>query len=102
MTVQLMILILALVAVIILFKNFNACIYFIVIVDILLRIFTYLKTYILKDDAFDFLSLIPTNVPAILQSFDLGMFNDIVMFLYVVIYIIFEVLIIKTFINKKF
>lgn len=102
MTVQLMIFILALVAVIIFFKNFNACVYFIVIVDILLRIFTYLKTYILKDDAFDFLAFIPANIPSIIQSFDLGMFNDVVMFLYVVIYIVFEVLIIKIFINKKF
>lgn len=102
MTVQLIIFLLALVAVVVFFRNFNACIYFIVIVDILLRIFTYLKTYILRADAFDFLGLIPSDVPAIIQSFDLGIFNDIVMFLYIVVYIIFEVLIIRTFVNKKF
>ena len=102
MTIQLIIFLLALAAVVIFFRNFNACIYFIVIVDIILRIFTYLKTYILRDDAFDFLALIPTNVPAIIQSFDLGMFNDVIMFLYVVVYIIFEILIIRTFVNKKF
>lgn len=102
MQIQFMIFLIALIAVIVFFKNFNACVYFVVMVDIFLRIFTYLKTYILKDGAFDFLGLIPTNVPAIIQSFDMGVFNEIIMILYLIIYIVFEVLIIKTFIRKKF
>ena len=65
-------------------------------------IFTYLKTYILRDDAFDFLTLIPSNVLSLLQSFDLGALNDILLAVYIVVYIVFEVLIIKTFIKKKF
>lgn len=102
MTVQLMIFIIALLAIIFFYKSFNAAVYFIVIIDIFLRIFTYLKTYILRDDAFDFLTLIPANILELLQSFDLGVFNDVLLAVYIVVYIVFEVLIIKTFVKKKF
>ena len=102
MTVQLMVFIIALLAIAVFYKNFNACVYFIVIVDIFLRVFTYLKTYILRDDAFDFLSLIPSNVLALLQSFDMGVLNDIVLALYIIVYIVFEVLIVRALVKKRY
>ena len=102
MTAQLIVFILALVAVIFFFKNFNACVYFIVMVDIFLRIVTYLKLHYLKDGAFRFLDAIPGNVLDILNSFDLGAFNEILVVLYIIVYIIFEVLLIRFFIKRKF
>ena len=102
MTVQLIIFLAALVAVIFFFKNFNACIYFIAIIDIFLRIITYLKLNYLRSDAFSFFDFIPSDIPSILNSFELGAFNEILMILYVMVYIIFEVLLIRYFIKRKF
>ncbi len=102
MTIQLIIFLAALAAVIFFFKNFNASIYFIVIVDIFLRIITYLKMNYLRNDAFSFLGVVPADIPTILNSFELGVFNEILMVLYVIVYIIFEVLIIRYFVRRKF
>ncbi len=102
MTIQLIIFLVALCAVIFFFKNFNASIYFIVIVDIFLRIVTYLKLNYLRNDAFSFLGLFPDDIPAIIDSFELGVFNEILMFIYLLVYIIFEILIIRYFVKRKF
>ena len=102
MTIQLIILLVALAAVIVFFKNFNASIYFIVIVDIFLRIIAYLKLNYLRNDAFSFLNVLPGDIPSILNSFELGAFNEILMVIYLIVYIIFEVLIIRYFIRRKF
>lgn len=102
MSVQLIILVIALVTVIFFFKNFNACVYFIVIVDIFLRLVTYIKINYLRTDAFSFLNVFPADIPTILRSFDLGFFNEILTVIYLIIYIVFEALIISHFVKKKF
>lgn len=102
MTVQLLIFILALVAIIFFFKNFNACVYFVVMVDIFLRIVTYLKLHYFRADAFSFFDAIPGSVLDILNSFEMGIFNEILVIVYIIVYIIFEVLLIRFFIRRKF
>lgn len=102
MTVQLLIFILALVAIIFFFKNFNACVYFVVMIDIFLRIVTYLKLNYFRADAFSFLEAIPSNVLDMFNGFELGMVNEILTIVYIIIYIIFEVLLIRFFIKRKF
>lgn len=102
MQVPFVIFLVALIAVIIFYKKFNAFVYFVVIVDIFLRVFTYLKLYMLKDGTFDFLGVIPSSVPNILEGIDMGVMNEIVIYIYLIVYIVFEVLIIKKFINRKF
>ena len=102
MSVSVIVLILALILIIVFFKDFNAFVYAFVMIDIFLRIVTYLKTYIIKANAFGFFDFIPESIPAILKSFDLGTFNDIVMFLYVIIYMIFLGLMFSKFVNRKF
>lgn len=102
MSVSVIVLILALILIIVFFKDFNAFVYAFVMIDIFLRIVTYLKTYIIKDNAFGFFDFIPESIPAIIKSFDFGTFNDIVMFLYVIIYMIFLGLMFSKFVNRKF
>lgn len=102
MTIPVVVLIIALILIIVFFKDFRAFVYAVVTIDIFLRIVTYLKTYIIKDTAFGFLNYIPESIPAIIKSFDLGMFIDIIMFLYIVIYIIFLGFMISKFVNRKF
>lgn len=102
MTIQLIILVLALAAIIFFFKNFNACVYFIVMADVFFRIVTYLKVNVLRADAFSFLGVIPESVPDIIKSFDLGAANEILIALYVMVYIVFEILLVSLFVNKRF
>ena len=88
MTVQLVIFILALAAIIFFFKNFNACVYFVVMIDIFLRIVTFLTEHYLRADAFSFLDAIPSSVLAMLNSFKMGVLNEVLVIIYVIIYII--------------
>ena len=102
MTIELLIFIIALAAIIFFFKNFNACVYFIVMVDIFLRIVTYLIQNYLRADAFSFLDSMPSSVLEILNGFSVGLLNEILDIIYIIIYIIFEVLLVRFFIKRKF
>lgn len=102
MSIPLIVFIIILVLVIVFFKDFHAFVYSVVTIDIFLRIVTYLKMYIIKDTAFGFLNYIPADVPSIIKTLQLGMFNDVLMFLYVVVYMVFEGFLISKFINRKF
>ncbi len=102
MTIPVIALIIILILIIVFFKDFNAFVYAFVMIDIFLRIVTYLKTYLLKDNAFGFFDFIPESIPAIIKSFDFGTFNDVVMFLYVLVYMIFLGLMFSKFVNRKF
>jgi hypothetical protein len=102
MSVPLIVFIIALILVIVFFRDFHAFVYYVVVVDIFLRIVTYLKLYIIKDNAFGFLNMIPADVPSIIKAFNVPMANDILMFLYVIVYIIFEAFLITNFARKKF
>ena len=102
MNVTLIILLVAMVLVVVFYKDFRAFVYFTVFVDIFLRVVSYLKTNIIKDTALSFLDVVADSIPSIIKSLDFGVVNEILMFIYVVIYIIFEILIIKIFIKRKF
>ena len=102
MSISVIVLIILLILIIVFFRDFNAFIYSFVMIDIFLRIVTYLKTYLLKANAFGFFDFIPESIPSILKSFDLGSMNDIVMFLYVLVYMIFLGLMFSKFVNRKF
>lgn len=102
MNISFWIFVLCLILVIVFFKDFHAFVYFVVAADIFLRLVTYFKANIIKDTAFVFLNSIPNDVPTIIRSLDLGMFDEILIFIYVVIYMIFEGFLIRNFIRKKF
>ncbi len=102
MSISLIVFIVLLILVIVFFKDFRAFVYFVVASDIFLRLVTYLKANIIKDSAFGFLNAVPANVPEIIDSFDLGVFNEILMFIYIAVYIVFETFMIRSFIKRKF
>ena len=102
MNIPLIIFVLALVLVVVFFKDFHAFVYFIVATDILLRLITYLKTNIIKDSALGFLKAVPSDVPSIINSLDLGMFTEILIIIFIICYIIFEGFLIRNFIKRKF
>jgi len=102
MSVEFLIFLIALIAIIIFFKNFYSCVYFVVIVDIFLRVVTYLKENLLRSDVFDFLNYVPGSVAQIIKSFDMDIFTEVLLFVYILVYIIFEIIIVKQFIKRKF
>lgn len=102
MNIPFLIFVVALVLVIVFFKDFNAFVYFVVASDIFLRLVFYLKTNLIKDSALSFLNSIPADVPTIIKSLDLGMFTELLIIIYVIVYIIFEGYLIRNFIRRKF
>lgn len=88
--------------VIFIFKKFSSFIYFIAIIDILLRIIAFIKLQISNYEIYTFLNkYFPTSIPGILNRYSTGILNTILIWLYVIAMIIFEYYIIRTFIRKK-
>lgn len=88
--------------VVLIFKKFSSFIYFLAIVDIFLRIMTFIKLQISNYEIYNFLNkYIPTSIPGILNSYSTGILNTILIWLYVIAMIIFESYIIRTFFKKK-
>lgn len=102
MSIPFVLFVVALILVVLFYKDMKAFVYFVVMTDIFLRLVTYLKTNIIKDTAFSFLDAIPSDVPEIIRSFDLDVLTEILIFLYIVTYIIFEIFLIRIFVKKKF
>ncbi|MBR3898328.1 MAG: hypothetical protein IKJ43_03510 [Bacilli bacterium] len=102
MSIPLVIFIIALVLVVVFYKDVRAFVYFVVMTDIFLRLVTYLKINIIKDTAFSFLNAIPADVPDIIRSFDLGVVTEILIFVYVITYIVFEIFLVRLFVKRKF
>lgn len=88
--------------VVFIFKKFSSFIYFLAIIDILLRILTFIKLQIPSQEVYALLNkYVPTSIPGILNAYSTGILNTILVWLYVIAMIIFESYIIKTFFRKK-
>ncbi len=84
------------------FKKFSNCIYFLAIVDILLRIITFIKLELLKNELFLFVDkYVPENILNIIGSYSSGLLYTIFVWLYVAAFIIFEFYIIRLFFRRK-
>lgn len=84
------------------FKRFSNVVYAVAIIDIMLRILTFIKLNIgLKDVANIIDKYIPANIPAIIDKYSSGVVTTVLLWIYVVIFIIFEGYVIKAFFNKK-
>lgn len=84
------------------FKQFSSFVYFMAIIDIFLRIITFIKLNIGIPELASFLNAyIPESIPAIINNYSTGIFNTLLVWGYVLIYIMFESYIIRTFFKKK-
>ena len=102
MYIDLVILVLLILFVIFFFKDFSCFVYFIALFDILLRIFTFIKLNIpLQDIAAVIDNYIPESIPSLLSQYISGLPYTLILWLYILIFIIFEVYIIKIFWKKK-
>ena len=102
MYIDLVVLIVLLVAVVMFFKRFSSFVYFVAIIDIFLRLLTFIKNNIgLPDVAALIDKYIPESILAIIDKYADGLVYTIFAWAFIVIMIIFESYIIKFFIKKK-
>ncbi len=99
---DLVILIIILAIIVLIFKKFSSFVYFTVIIDLFLRILHQISAMLGIVEISSFVNkYIPASIPAILSKYSTGIFLTILIWGYIIIYIIFEVYIIKTFMKKK-
>lgn len=99
---DLVILIILLLLVVIVFKRFSNFVYCMVIIDLFLRILTWICAHIGIVELSNFIArYIPESIPAILAKYSNGIFYTVLIWGYIIIYIIFEVYIFRTFLKKK-
>lgn len=102
MYIDLIVLIILILVVIMFFKRFSSFVFFIAIVDIFLRILTFIKHNIGLSDVSALISkYIPENIIAIINKYSSGIVATILEWCFIVIMIIFLSYIIKIFIKKK-
>lgn len=102
MYIDLAVLIILLLLVLFFFKRFSSFVYAVAILDIFLRIVTFIKNNVpipelkaLIDNYF------PSSIPAVIGKYSDGIFYTVLMWAFVFIYICFLSYIVKTFIHKK-
>ncbi|MCM1371283.1 MAG: hypothetical protein NC181_05305 [Clostridium sp.] len=97
------IIILCIILVIVFFvkRTFSGFIYSVGMVDILLRILAYLNQELFSGEVHQFLTNLPTSFPNMISSFTNGALETVLIWVYVVIMMIFEFYIIRTFFYKK-
>ena len=102
MYIDLIVLIVLILVVVMFFKRFSSFVYFIAIVDILLRILTFIRDNIALPDVSALIAkYIPESILAIIDKYTDGVLYTILAWAFIVIMIIFESYIIKFFIHKK-
>ena len=102
MYIDLIIVVVLLGLVIFFFRKFDSFVYSVAIIDILLRILTFLKDNLpLPDVAALINKYIPESIPSLIGKYTNSSLKIFLVWVYVVIMIIFEVYIIKYFWKKK-
>lgn len=102
MYIDLIILIVLLLIVIFFFKRFSSFVYSIAIVDIFLRIVTFIKNNVPIPELKALIgNYCPASIEAIINKYSSGIFNTILMWGFVFIYICFLFYTTKTFFKKK-
>ncbi len=98
---ELIIIFIVLIAITFLFKNFHSFIYSLGALDIFFRIMHYLKNNINSPELYKFVNAnIPQSIPSLIEKYTTGIFNELLMWVYIINFIILEIYIIKTIIDK--
>lgn len=99
---DLIILILFICIILYLFRSFDAFVYFIALVDILLRILTFIRESIALGEVNAWIAkYIPSSIKAIIDTYSTGVFNDVLSWGLVICFIIFEYHTIRIFLKKR-
>lgn len=102
MSWDLIVIIVLIVAVVLFFRKFSSFVYFIAILDMILRILTFIKNNIGLPDVRALIGkYIPASIPALIGKYTDGIFYTIVMWAFVIIMCIFLGYTIRIFWKKK-
>ena len=93
--------IILLVAVIFFFRRLSNTVFFVAIIDILLRILTFLRDNTFKEVKVFIQKYFPENIPDIIGKYAKGDLYKILVWVYVILIIIFLYYITRIFINKR-
>ena len=99
---DLAILIVLMAVVIFFFKRFDSFIYFIAVVDIFLRILTFIKIHVPVPELKALIGrYFPESIPAIINKYTSGIVNTIIIWVYAIIFMIFLFYTARIFFRKK-
>ena len=99
---DLVILVVLIGVVIFFFKKFSSFVYFMVIVDIFLRLVHMIAATLKIAEFTSFVvKYIPASVLAIINAYSSGIFNTLLVLGYIIIFVIFEFYTIRIFFKKK-
>lgn len=99
---DLVILVVLIGVVIFFFKRFSSFVYFIVIVDIFLRLLHTIVVHLQIAELTSFVgNYIPSSIPAIINAYSSEIFNTLLIWGYIILYVIFEFYVIRIFFKKK-
>ena len=102
MYIDLIVLIALIIVVIMFFKRFSSFVFLMAIIDISLRILTFIKNNIGLEDVSALIGkYIPSNIFSIIDKYSSGSINILLKWAFVIIMCIFLSYIIKIFIKKK-
>lgn len=101
MYVDVIIILILLGVVIFLFRKFSSFVYAVAIIDIFLRILTFIRDNTVPELKSLIGKYFPESIPAIIAKYSNGVFYNILIWAYVIIFAIFLVYIIKYFIKKR-
>lgn len=102
MYIDLVVLIILILVVVMFFKRFSSFVFFMAIVDMFLRILTFIKNNIgLKDISYLIGKYLPESIFDIINKYTNGIVSTILEWCFVVIMIIFLSYVVKIFLKKK-
>lgn len=102
MYIDVIVLVILLILVVMFFKRFSSFVFFIAIIDIFLRILTFIKNNIYLPDVKALIGkYIPESIPAIIDKYCNGIINGILQWIFVILMCIFLGYIVKIFMKKK-
>ena len=99
---DLIVIIALIVLVLFFFRRFSSFVYLIGILDRLFRLITFIKLELTSGEVYNFISkYIPESIPNVLQHYSSGLLYTILLWAYIIIMIIFEGYVIRTFFRRK-
>lgn len=99
---DLVILVILIAIVVIFFKQFSSFVYFMAITDIFFRLFHMIATTLKIAQFTSFVKkYIPTSIPGIINTYSTGILNTLLIWGYIILVVLFETYIIRTFFKKK-
>lgn len=102
MYIDLIVLIVLILIVVMFFKRFSSFVFFIAIIEIFLKIISFIKNNIGLNDVKMLLDkYLPDNIFSIINKYSSGVINIIFKWIFVIIMIIFLSYVIKIFLKKK-